>query len=88
MLSGYIFPPNELLGKRLFSAVIASKMMFELSPEVMTMHSGSPPAADEVDGINMGLLKSSNEADESTNISSPACVTCSCTMAMRGVHIA
>ena len=53
MLSGYILPPNEHFGNRCFSVVIASKMMFKLSPEVITTPNGRPPAADEVDSVNI-----------------------------------
>ena len=31
-------------------------MMFKLSPEVITTPNGRPPAADEVDSVNTGLL--------------------------------
>ena len=44
MLSGYIFPPNEQFGNSCFSVLIASKIMFKLSPEVITTLIGRPPA--------------------------------------------
>ena len=72
---GTFCPQMNSLENSCFSVVIASKVMFKLSPEVITTPNGRPPAADEVDSMNMGLLKSSNEDEESTNMISPTCFT-------------
>ena len=44
--------------------------MLDDSPNVTTTPRGSPPAADDVDTTNIGLLK---EEEESTNINSFDC---------------
>ncbi len=52
------------------------------------MPKGKPPAAEDVETTNIGLLKSSKEEDASIKTSSFDCNICLCTLDISGVHTA
>ncbi len=62
--------------------------MVALSAEFTTMPRGKPPAAEDVETTNIGLLKSSNEEDASIKTSSFDCIICPCTLDISRVHTA